>query len=928
MAENESAPPRSSDNCDDERSASLSSSTGLQSADLTKSNLQSTICSTSGYERIGLDNEDTDDVSKESAVSQSKSMRRSSSKSLYPDRMASCNDIGGQQTSESPERASPHASPRTTHSGTNFLDSPPSEYLKGRHAWKMAPTFSRVFQRFGTRAQMEQRAETLREHEASLPNETPNDASPPYHDTTQCHVSLHSETDIEHGDDNFDDEAFSRRYCEKPSYCSSRSNAKVAGVSWIPMTILALSIYSTVMSGMWLVVSFIQPGWGHKISSNGSLQPSTATMVTALLAKTIELSFVTVFVSLLGQMITHKSLIRYGRSGMTLAEITMRNWVIQPGSLMTHWESVPYAGFSMLGGLTLIATIISMLYTTASDAMVAPKLMNTDWQKKTLSGPFDSIYANVNSLKTTCPDMFGSIPRDESNDIACMQIQFAGQSHRNLFSFMSTWADMKANDTSIVQELKDRPTGKHSLYENITMTAAWIHTDYGNVTASSEKHGRIVNNVTMAMPHPGVYAAATAPENNIMQPADLAGVGEYTILAGVVSPTVNVMCVNMNREELAPLVYSEWPDSDLSLSKTEAWIESIPPILSPDQPEYFNRTMVDEIFRWGPEFKRRPPIFPLFPIEYNMVSSPIVNYSDSIYVLANRYKIKDDLTLCEMRSWLSPFCHTEFNSSGTSGTSMRAMCEDPDDINAYYRSFPPDTIWTGSSPDWTHVAVEWSKALGLHGGNRNSNNSNAHQLTQLALKSPNFLPDQPSLAEALAVFAGSTLVAGSIKAPFRHYWDTNSTHYRKDKVDSFSASLKTQQYTSGHVLGWQTMFYIVLAPVFFINFACLILIVRILLRSTFVTDFTEPQNLFTLAMNSPPTTQIKGSCGGGPKGRDLVVPWRVAYASIPKHYFLMEANESPWRGKYANSQVTTDALVEEDDKAIAYIRLSQGKGLM
>ncbi|KAG6168706.1 hypothetical protein E4U51_001999 [Claviceps purpurea] len=825
MATNESAPSRSLENCDDECPTSPPSSASLPSADFTNStnsNLRSTICSTIGYERISLDNEDTNAVGKESVVSESKPTHRSSidSLGLLSDHMASSSDLGDQVNAISSQRASPHPSTEPTYPGTNHYGSPVCESPKGRYAGITAAIFRGVFRR--------------------------------------PRRPLSRGLDPELGDNDFDDEAFTRRY--------------------------------------------------------------------SLLAKTIELSFVTVFITLLGQFITRKSFRKRNRGGMTLAEITMRNWILQPGSLVTHYETVPYAGLTPLGVLTLIATITSMLYTTASDAMVSPKLMNTDWENRSLSGPVASSYANVQYQTNTCPDMFASIPRVADNDIACMQIQFAGQSHRNLFSFMSTWADIKANGTSIVQ-LNNRPVGRHLLYENITMTATWIDTDYSNVTASSEQYGRIVNNATMAMPHPGVYAAATAPENNIMQPADLAGVGEYAILAGVVSPTVNVMCVNMDREELAPLVYTEWPNNNSSLSQTEEWQEAVPRISGS---EYLNRTVVDEIFRWGPKFDRRPPVFPLIPNEYNMVANLTVANSDAIYVLSSSHKMKN-LTLCELHSWLSPFCHTDFRSSGTSGTSMRAICEAHDDKYAYYRSYPAGfSNWLQPAKDWRHVAVEWSKSLGLHGGNRNSNNTNAHQLTQLALSRPQFEPDQPSLAEALAVFAGSTLVGSSIKTPFRHYWEFQPPQLAHDTVESFNASIRTQQYASGHVFRWQLIFYFVLGPVAGINAICLMLILIKLFKhkSGFVTDFTEPQNLFTLAMNSPPTKQLKGSCGGGAAKRDLVVPWRVAYASIPKHYFLMEANENPWRGKYAQTQVTTDTPVQKDDKANSYIMLSQGKGVL
>ena len=41
------------------------------------------------------------------------------------------------------------------------------------------------------------------------------------------------------------------------------------------------------------------------------------------------------------------------------------------------------------------------------------------------------------------------------------------------------------------------------------------------MTSLSENYTRIVNNVTMAMPHVGVVAAAMDSFNGIMQPSDL-----------------------------------------------------------------------------------------------------------------------------------------------------------------------------------------------------------------------------------------------------------------------------------------------------------------------------------------------------------------------------------------------------------------------
>lgn len=41
-----------------------------------------------------------------------------------------------------------------------------------------------------------------------------------------------------------------------------------------------------------------------------------------------------------------------------------------------------------------------------------------------------------------------------------------------------------------------------------------------NMSTLSETYGRTVNNVTMAMPHAGVVAAAMDSLNGIMQPSD------------------------------------------------------------------------------------------------------------------------------------------------------------------------------------------------------------------------------------------------------------------------------------------------------------------------------------------------------------------------------------------------------------------------
>lgn len=64
------------------------------------------------------------------------------------------------------------------------------------------------------------------------------------------------------------------------------------------------------------------------------------------------------------------------------------------------------------------------------------------------------------------------------------------------------------------------------LYDNTTVTGTWVATNQSNVTMAFGKYNRIINNVTMSMPHAGVFSAAHDPKNGILQPEDLAGLGE------------------------------------------------------------------------------------------------------------------------------------------------------------------------------------------------------------------------------------------------------------------------------------------------------------------------------------------------------------------------------------------------------------------
>jgi len=404
-------------------------------------------------------------------------------------------------------------------------------------------------------------------------------------------------------------------YNSPPHKCRSRKGPQRGRASMATFALACLSLFSTIGSAVWFITALVRPSWGMSISTRGTLQPSTATLVTALFAKLIETSFVAVFVAFVGQVLTQRAFDHRSR-GTMLAEISMRSWVIQPGLVATNGSALKYAWRSYLGLLCLVATFAGMFYTTASDALVSPKLQFGKWEKKLYQSYDVASYANVDFAKSNCstPVSSGDDPNSGDN---CLAITFSGSSYQNLQTFLTAWRDYGRNSNNFEsapskQSMAERPPVAAIVFDNTTVTAAWIageeHKEVGYKAGD-----RIINNVTLAMPHPGVFLAATHPVNGILQPGDLEGVGEYMIKASVVSPALNVLCASMSEDDLAPLIYTKWPNAKTNTTDVPGqrigwkdWQDDVP---RATEKEWLNRTAVDDVFLWGPKYARRPPVF-------------------------------------------------------------------------------------------------------------------------------------------------------------------------------------------------------------------------------------------------------------------------------------------------------------------------------
>ena len=341
----------------------------------------------------------------------------------------------------------------------------------------------------------------------------------------------------------------------------------------------------------------------------------------------------------------------------------------------------------------------------------------------------------------------------------------------------------------------------------------------------------------------------------------------------------------MTADELAPMVVSKWPAySSQTFNASNFPAEYDVPVY----PSWGNSTVVDGLFGFGETYGRRSPTFGKLPIAYNT----LLNYSgfpvvdDSVYVLTAD-STNSSYMLCSLRASLSPECSTNLHNT-MSGGLMQTHCEDARNPLTYSKSQPSAQSGVYTSY-WRDVGAQWAIALSLNAGITDGNASNARLLSQLIPSQRSLDPKLPSIAEALAVLAGSTLILSALNTPFIHYWNyTTQDSLLTPEYQGFNASLRVMDYSSGGVSRWQNMFYIVLVLVFLFNLLCLSYFI---FHVGLVTDFMEPQNLFALSLNSPPSRVLEGTCGGGPEGEQFRSNWHIWMNG--KQHFYIESTDVP-----------------------------------
>ncbi|ORX99294.1 hypothetical protein BCR34DRAFT_606666 [Clohesyomyces aquaticus] len=654
--------------------------------------------------------------------------------------------------------------------------------------------------------------------------------------------------------------------------CPTAKDFYQSRFSWLSITIIILCLFSTVFSAIFLGLAWNGPRYGRHITSHGPLTPAGAIILTSVMAKLIELSFVTSFVAFLGQVLSRRAFMKDQGRGVTLSELSMWRWVVQPGTLITHWETAKYSGLTILGILSLLSATLATLYAPASTALVQPMLKDGRWEKMVLAGQVKSSFANTNYVKEICETPIQTDP--EEGGSTCLQIEHAAQGYHNYQRYLAYWKTAADRGNGTADQTK-RPPGFALMHENTTVTPKWINII--DTKEVSKQHKRAINNVSLAFPHSGMFQAARDARNGILQPEDLksGGVqGMYTLRGSVPSPVMHVLCANMKAEELKPIVYAEWDGKPYVNITT--WTKQMNNATTNES------TVVDDIFGWtkkSPTGVDYPPVFAKLPQPFNTIMNhtSLAWGRESIYLLGRAPPEQgEEYVLCQIKATVTPLCSTTY-TAGASGGYLAANC-DKDDDHAFIKSVTNATK-VYPIPDWRNIGFDWSNSMSLNTGIMDANASNSRLLTQLIMQKNeegeyDLNEMLPSPAEALAVMSGCTLLMSFQDTPFVEFWNYSAPHNILKEADTqyFNASLQAQQYASGGVDNPSKGFLIVLLLVFLMN---IFVLIYFLFHRGLVTDFSEPPNLFALAVNSPPSHLLAGSCGGGPEGRQYTVNWFV-----------------------------------------------------
>ncbi|TID23118.1 Protoheme IX farnesyltransferase [Venturia nashicola] len=261
------------------------------------------------------------------------------------------------------------------------------------------------------------------------------------------------------------------------------------------------------------------------------------------------------------------------------------------------------------------------------------------------------------------------------------------------------------------------------------------------IDVSNKFNGRIVNNVPLAIPHPGILKAARNKSNSIAQPNFEGGVGRYQIRAQIPSPYLNVICTNVKRSDLEGLVYEDQVKGQLNNSH---------PLISDKDPQFVIS------FNWEKYTKIKSPLDNIFNWNNNN------NNNNNKRPDLGKENSTQEYTLCSIQAGLLVNCSTKLSVAGNSSV-LTAHCDDSSDSMSYAKrdASARDTV----RPAYVAVGSLATTSVGLNNGELGNPADNMNYLTKLILKNATLPLERPSVAEGLAAFLLPSLVMAAQDSP-------------------------------------------------------------------------------------------------------------------------------------------------------------------
>lgn len=143
-------------------------------------------------------------------------------------------------------------------------------------------------------------------------------------------------------------------------------------LSWSNIAFIFISLFSTALS--LLFVSIAIKKTEYQLVTNDRIRPETVLILISIGAKVVELSFTTSLIAFLSQVLSRRA---FRMNGVSLAELSMWRWIVQPSTLITQYGTAKYAGNTTLGILALLGAISAVLYAPAVSALGKSLLKKT-----------------------------------------------------------------------------------------------------------------------------------------------------------------------------------------------------------------------------------------------------------------------------------------------------------------------------------------------------------------------------------------------------------------------------------------------------------------------------------------------------------------------------------------------------------------------